>query len=500
MASTTPLFRFAIILIGLVIAGGLFLLIARTRLGIRIRAGESDREMIAALGVDIRKLYTTVFAIGAALAGLAGALVGTIQSVQVGMGEPVLILAFVVIIIGGLGSIVGALVSAILVGLADTLGRFLLPVAFDTFMDSSHRQQRRLGAGFHAHLHPDGAGAVPAPDRPVRHQGALMMTREAAISLLIAAGLLAAPLLGNAFDEPFVITLATKVAILGLAGTGLNIALGYGGMVSLGHAAFFGLGGYVAGILASHALNYEPLFTAPLLIEGTTQMLIIWPIAIVVSGIAALVIGALSLRTTGVFFIMITLAFAQMVYYFAISWPAYGGEDGLSIYIRNEFPGLNTLNPLHFFAICYVLLILAIGFSFLLSRSRFGLALGGARQNAQRLATVGISPFRVKLTAFVISGMMAGLAGALYADLNRFVSPSMLSWHTSGEIMVFVILGGTRRLFGPTAGAALYIVLENTLGDVSEHWLLLLGALLVALVLFARGGVIGILAGQPRHA
>ena len=326
------------------------------------------------------------------------------------------------------------------------------------------------------------------------------MTREGAISLLIAAGLLAAPLLGLAFDEPFVITLATKVAILGLAGTGLNIALGYGGMVSLGHAAFFGLGGYTAGILASHALNYEPLFTAPWLVEGTTQMLIIWPVAIVVSGVAALVIGALSLRTTGVFFIMITLAFAQMVYYFAISWPAYGGEDGLSIYIRNEFPGLNTLDPLHFFAICYVLLGLAVGFSFMLSQSRFGLALNGARQNAQRLATVGISPFRVKLTAFVISGMMAGLAGALYADLNRFVSPSMLSWHTSGEIMVFVILGGTRRLMGPAAGAALYIVLENTLGDVSEHWLLLLGALLVGLVLFARGGIIGILAGDPRRA
>ena len=145
------------------------------------------------------------------------------------------------------------------------------------------------------------------------------MSREAAISLLIAAGLLAAPLLGQALDEPFVITLATKVAILALAGTGLNIALGYGGMVSLGHAAFFGLGGYTAGILASHALNYEPLFTAPLTVEGTTQMLIIWPAAIVVSGLAALVIGALSLRTSGVFFIMITLAFAQMVYYFAPS-------------------------------------------------------------------------------------------------------------------------------------------------------------------------------------
>ena len=325
-------------------------------------------------------------------------------------------------------------------------------------------------------------------------------SREAAISLLIAAGLVVAPLLGQTFDEPFVITLTTKVVILALAGTGLNIALGYGGMVSLGHAAFFGIGGYAAGILASHALNYEPLLTWPLVLEGTTLMPIIWPVAIAVSGLAALAIGAMSLRTTGVFFIMITLAFAQMVYYFAISWPAYGGEDGLSIYVRNGFPGLNTLDPLSFFVLCYVLLGLAIAFSFLLSRSRFGLALNGARQNAQRLATVGISPFRVRLTAFVISGMVTGLAGALYADLNRFVSPSMLSWQTSGEIMVFVILGGVGRLFGPAAGATLYILLEHALGDVSEHWLLLLGALLVALVLFARGGLIGILAGEPRHA
>ena len=212
-------------------------------------------------------------------------------------------------------------------------------------------------------------------------------------------------------------------------------------------------------------------------------------------------IGALSLRTSGVFFIMITLAFAQMVYYFAISWPAYGGEDGLSIYIRNGFPGLNTLDPLSFFAICYVLLGLAIAFSFLLSHSRFGLALSGARQNTQRLATVGISPFRVKLTAFVISGMMAGLAGALYADLNRFVSPldALLAY-----------LGRDHGVRDPGRHAAPVrprrraprstLCWSTRLGDVSEHWLLLLGALLVGLVLFARGGVIGILAGEPRHA
>ncbi|MCB1461148.1 MAG: branched-chain amino acid ABC transporter permease, partial [Nitratireductor sp.] len=181
------------------------------------------------------------------------------------------------------------------------------------------------------------------------------------------------------------------------------------------------------------------------------------------------------------------------------SWPAYGGEDGLSIYVRDSFPGLNTLNPMHFFGICYVVLIIVLAVSFFLIRSRFGLALQAARQNPTRLAAVGIAPFGIRLTAFVISGAITALAGALYADLNRFVSPSMLNWHTSGEIMVFVILGGVGRIFGPVAGAALYIVLEHNLGGVTEYWQLPLGLLLLAVVLYARGGVLGVLAGSARH-
>ena len=325
------------------------------------------------------------------------------------------------------------------------------------------------------------------------------MTRESWINLGLAFGLLAAPLIAVAADEVFYVTLATKVAILAMAGAGLNLVLGYGGLVSLGHAAFFGLGGYAAGILASHAQNDEPLLTWPVVIEGTTQMPVIWLVAIAVSGLAALPIGALSLRTAGVYFIMITLAFAQMIYYFAVSWPAYGGEDGLSFYVRNGFPGLDTLDPLHFFAICYSLLMAVLLFSSSLTSSRFGLALDGARQNELRLASVGIRPFRVRLAAFVISGMITGLAGALYADLNRFVSPAMLSWHTSGEIIVFVILGGVARLYGPVAGAALFIALEFLLGGVSEHWQFLLGLLLLLVVLFARGGLIGLVAGERRH-
>ncbi|WP_193177412.1 branched-chain amino acid ABC transporter permease [Oricola nitratireducens] len=325
------------------------------------------------------------------------------------------------------------------------------------------------------------------------------MLRETPVNIALVLLLLTVPVAASAMDEPFIVTLATKVAIFATAAVGLNIALGHGGLVSFGHAAFFGIGGYGAGILASHAQNYEPLMTWPFTVEGTQQMLIIWPVALLAGGIAALAIGALSLRTSGVYFIMITLAFAQMVFYFAVSWPAYGGEDGLPIYVRNSFPGLNTLRPLDFFAVAFVWFLAATLFSILLSRSRFGLALQGARQNVERVRAVGIDPYRLRLVAFTISGMITALAGALYADLNRFVSPSMLSWQTSGEIMVFIILGGVGRHFGPLAGAALFILLEYALGGVSEYWKFLLGVLLLLVVLFAHGGLIGVVTRRRHH-
>lgn len=320
-----------------------------------------------------------------------------------------------------------------------------------------------------------------------------MRTGDTLISLVCLLLLASVALFALWMDEAYIITLVTRVCILGMAGVGLNLALGYGGLVSFGHAAFFGIGGYVAGILASHALNYEPIMQSPWLLEGTTQMLIIWPVAAVVCALAAWLIGVLSLRTTGVYFIMITLAFAQMIYYFAISWPSYGGEDGLPVYLRSTLPGLNTMTGIHFFVIAFVWLMLAMGLSSRLIQSRFGMALQAARQNPLRVSTVGISPYKVQLTAFVISGVITGIAGALYTDLNRFVSPSVLGWHTSGEIMVFVILGGVARLAGPLIGAAIFIILEQTLGGLTENWQFWLGAVLIALVLYGRGGIIGLL-------
>ncbi|HEX5934165.1 MAG TPA: branched-chain amino acid ABC transporter permease, partial [Pseudorhizobium sp.] len=299
-----------------------------------------------------------------------------------------------------------------------------------------------------------------------------MLTRENLVNLALALLLLAVPLAANALGEPFYVTLATRVAILALAATGLNIALGLGGLVSFGHAAFFGIGGYAAGILATHAFSGDPLLFG---LSGTNQMPVIWLVAMLVAGVVGLFIGSISLRTSGVYFIMITLAFAQMVYYFAISWPAYGGEDGLSILVRNQFPGVNTMKPVSFFLICYAVLIAALGLFVLIRGSRFGSALQAARQNEVRVATVGIAPYRIRLTAFALSAAMTGLAGALFADLNRFVSPSMLSWHMSGELIVLIILGGTGRLFGPLAGAALFVVFEYVLGGLTERWQFFLG-------------------------
>ncbi len=322
------------------------------------------------------------------------------------------------------------------------------------------------------------------------------MIPERVVNAALILGLIAFPAWAYVADEPFMITLATRVAILALAAVGLNIALGLGGLVSLGHAAFFGLGGYAMGILASHVQSYTPMDFGLFTFDGSKSMPVIWLAAIVTSGLAALVIGLLSLRTAGVYFIMITLAFGQMFYFFAISWTAYGGEDGLPIYVRNNFPGLNTLDPIQFFGLCLVLLLIVLLINARLAGSPFGLALNAARQVPMRVETVGLNPKRIKLVAFVISGAITGLAGALFADLNRFVSPSMLSWQFSGEIMILVILGGVGRLMGPVMGAVVFVALEHWLGGLTEFWQIYLGAIMLCLVLFARGGIVGLLTGK----
>ena len=321
-------------------------------------------------------------------------------------------------------------------------------------------------------------------------------SREIRLNFIIMASLLAAALLLNSMGESYYVNLISRMLIFALAGVGLNLSLGYGGMVSLGHAAFFGLGAYISGIAAFH---YDELGEIAITSFATNQMLTIWLMTIIIIAIISLLIGLISIRTSGVYFIMITLAFAQMIYYAAISWPTYGGEDGLLLYSRNQFPLLDTDNALSFFSICFMLLILALGMTSRIMSARFGAALDIARLNEMRLATAGINPFPIKLTAFVISAIITGLAGALFAELNRFVSPSIMSWQMSGEIIIFILLGGVGRLYGPVIGAVLFVLLETYLGGYTEHWKLFLGLILLLIVLYAKGGVIQLLAGDKQH-
>ena len=266
--------------------------------------------------------------------------------------------------------------------------------------------------------------------------------------------------------------------------------------MSFWDAAFFGLGGYVAGIAALHSFE-GTLFLG--LIPGTDQMLLIWPAALIMAAIFAVLIGAISLRTQGVYFIMITLAFAQMVYYLAISLTTYGGEDGLSIILRNNIVIGDSNNPLHFFTLCFVALLVSLWLTHRMMGSRFGAALTMAKLNETRLATAGIEPYSIRLVAFVMSAMITAFAGALFADLNGFVDPSMLSGHRGGEILVGVGLGGVGRLCGRIAGAIAFVLLETFLGGFTDRWQFLLGLVLLGVVLFARGGLIGLMTGNARH-
>jgi branched-chain amino acid transport system permease protein len=295
--------------------------------------------------------------------------------------------------------------------------------------------------------------------------------------LLILLGLL--PLYTTATGNFFLLTLFTRIVILAIAATSLNLIMGYGGMVSFGHAAYLGVGGYVIGILAK---------------EGISSGFVQWPLALAVSAVFALAVGALSLRTRGVYFIMITLAFAQMIYYVAVGLDRYGGDDGLTIYRRSQFAGLiNLSNRTLFYYLCFSLLIATIYLTWRVVNSRFGMVIQGSRSNERRMRSIGFPTFRYRLTCFVIAGTICGLAGVLLANHTDFVSPAMMHWTRSGDLIVMVVLGGMASTFGPLLGAVALLVLEEALSGITEYWQIILGPLLLLVVLFARRGIDGLL-------
>jgi branched-chain amino acid transport system permease protein len=304
-------------------------------------------------------------------------------------------------------------------------------------------------------------------------------TRAATLMLVTLGALALVPLV----TDGFTVRLVTRIMAYGLAALSLDLILGFTGLVSFGHAAFFGLGAYVIGIGAYH---------------GFGEALLMWPLAMLIPGAAALLIGAISLRTSGVSFIMITLAFAQMLFFLIAALRQYGADDGLSIASRSTVLGSDVLTD-HIAYYYAVLGVLAV--SLLIGRrvvaSRFGMALQGIRQNERRMLALGFPTLRYKLAAFVLSGALAGLAGALLANHALYISPQSLHWTTSGMLIVMVVLGGMGSLVGPVLGAAALLLAEDTLSSHTEHWQIVLGPLFLLVVLFARRGLYGWLTGRP---
>jgi branched-chain amino acid transport system permease protein len=299
----------------------------------------------------------------------------------------------------------------------------------------------------------------------------------AALALLVVF-----PLVARSLDQVFYIGFASRVLIFALAATSLNLLVGFGGMVSFGHAAFVGVGAYAVAILMQH---------------GIFSAFISWPAAMVAAGLCALAIGAVSLRTRGVYFIMITLAFAQMLYYLFVSLKAYGGEDGINLARRSSL-GIDLKSDIAFYYVVLTVFALMLVAMHRLVDGGFGRALQGIRENEARMEAIGFPVFRIKLAAFTLAGCIAGLAGALLANQNGFVSPNVMHWTQSGTLLVMVILGGVGYLYGGVLGAVVLLLLEEALSGYTMHWQLGLGVLLLVVVLRAPNGLASLARGRRR--
>ncbi len=296
--------------------------------------------------------------------------------------------------------------------------------------------------------------------------------------LVVVALLIALPPVMTAIGQTFYIDQVRRIMILAIAAVSLNLILGYGGMVSFGHAAYLGIGAYAVGILGFYGIT-----------NGWLQ----WGVAMGASAVIALAIGAVSIRTSGIYFIMITLAFTQMLYYLGISLEVFGGDDGMRLKSKSQFGGLIDLrDPISFYYLSLVLMLGSVFLVFRIVNSRFGMVLRAAKSNENRTRAIGFSPYPYRLGAFVIAGAICGLAGALYANHTNYIVPGLMSWQQSGDMMFMVILGGMASTAGPVLGTFALLIVEEVLKGWTEHWQVILGPLLILSVIFFRRGLSGI--------
>jgi branched-chain amino acid transport system permease protein len=305
------------------------------------------------------------------------------------------------------------------------------------------------------------------------------MKRGAIFWIVVIVLLALLPPAVSAIHQPFYIDLVRRIMILAIAATSLNLILGYGGLVSFGHAAYLGIGAYSVGILAFY---------------GVTNGYLQWLVAIGASALVALAIGAVSIRTSGIYFIMITLAFTQMLYYLGISLDVFGGDDGMRLKARSQLGFIDLRDAVQFYYVCLTLMLAVIYLVHRIVESRFGMVLRAAKSNEARSRAIGFAPYPYRLVAFVIAGAICGLAGALYANHTNYITPGLMSWVQSGDLMFMVILGGIASTAGPMLGAFALLLFEELLKGYTEYWPVILGPLLVVSVIFFKRGLAGVLA------
>jgi branched-chain amino acid transport system permease protein len=460
-------YRLFLIALGIGIAVLLWLFLDRSRLGAMVRAGVDDAAMAGGLGCNIPALFTAIFGAGVALAALGGVAAGPIFGMYPGEDAEILIPAFIVIVVGGMGSLRGAFIGSLLIGEADTFGKAYVPelALFLIYLVMAVVLLARPQGLFGIKHPPAPAPQAGAPEVPLESRGAQLA------GLLVIAALVLYPFMVADYQR----ALVTELFIFGIFAMSLDLLLGFTGLMSLGHAGFFGLGAYVVIVMgAMFGLN---AWLGVLLGIG-------------VAAFAAFVIGYFCVRTSGIPFLMLTLAFSQLIYSIALKWRGVtGGSDGIGIPEKPGFLGFDLSHslPMYFMVLAFfVLCFLALR---RLVASSLGRVFVGIRENESRMLAIGYATRRYKLASFTIGGAFAGFAGGLYAIFNGFISPDAVYWSASGDILIMVMLGGAGTLVGPVFGAAAFLLMKNLVSTYSEHWLLIIGVIFVACVLFFPGGI-----------
>ena len=473
-------YRLFLIGFGFAIALVLWLVLERSRIGAMVRAGVDNAAMAAGLGANIPALFTGIFGFGVALAALGGIAAGPVLGLYPGMDTEILIPAFIVIVIGGMGSLRGAFAGSLLIGIVDTFGKayfqsialFLIYLAMLVVL--LLRPQGLFGIKY--------SDVAIAPATTATSMPATVRTRAAALTALVV--LLLLPLVLSDYSR----ALVSEIFIFAILAMSLDLLLGFTGLMSLGHAAFFGLGAYAVAVLG-----------VQLGLNAWLGLLA----GVALAGAGAAMIGFFCVRTGGIPFLMLTLAFSQLVFSVALKWrDVTGGSDGLAIAERPSFLGFDLSSSLAMYMMALAFFVLVYWGLRRLLNAPLGHAFIGVRENETRMQAIGYPTRIYKLLSFTIAGAIAGLAGGLYAIFNGFISSDALYWTASGDILIMTMLGGAGTLIGPALGAAVFLLMKNVVSSYSEHWLAIIGTTFICCVMFFPGGLLGFLqrrrwAGAP---